>query len=526
MAGNKKNAVAGSMALLVVVVIAFFIISLFTFENFQPMGMSGVFIQSKYMTYADDAKLEHIFSQTNFVIESSSADIHVRVRKRGYGDQGRVQVFEDANGISFNSLKRTQVDFYEKLVDISSSHRERYAVISIREPKGLVSRTAEVYINLLSDNVVNPSALQYNFILNTGRSRVVFEYDESATDLHINNLYVNGNGSVDVVEPYRAEITNLEINGNSTVKILSKVNGLTKIRANASATLGDINSLTVDGTTNTVSANRIDGNVNFQSNGSLNVTTECTGNVVVKSPENFSISAGIVRRLDVSAPDGRGRESREENALYRLTANVNLNVAKITHGAVVRAESGSIFLGGTGTQTYGSGATAQTVTLGVDGNVDIEKVYGGLTVNFAKTPTGEITNPSVKIRAVNDNINVNYIHGLCDIKTSSAGTANVYVSFMDMVVGANNINIYGSRRPQDQGFVTVTYLRAPDAETGFRSRLTVLNSRKIDVYNQSGSVIPNELENGQLYGVNGGNGDDPLLTIRTQGLVSVKQGTY
>ena len=166
---RKASFVMMSIGCLVFIGIGLFLIMLWTVPAFRPFGMDGIWIQSKYMTYIGD-EFDHIFRQRNMVIESRSAEIIIRVRKIGFEDEARVQVFENANGISFNSISRTHVDFLESL----DENGVPYSRIIVREPRGAISRTARVYINLVREEGViqNP----YNFTLETGRSPVTFNF--------------------------------------------------------------------------------------------------------------------------------------------------------------------------------------------------------------------------------------------------------------------------------------------------------------------------------------------------------------
>jgi hypothetical protein len=424
-----------------------FVILLYTVPSFTPFGMDGIWIRSKWMTYIGD-EMEYIFRQRNMIVESENTEIVIRIRKIGYEDEARVQVFEDANGISFNSTNRTQVDFLEVLDEDGAP----YTKIIVREPQGILSRTARVYINLKRDPMIlDINQPPYNFVLNTGHSPVRFEYDPSAEFMKIDTLVVRGTGKVtlpapvqptpELPNPFELRVGNLEIDSpNSAVTCLSTVYGLAKVRGGSrNITLGDIQSLDVDGDINRVYVNgNVNGNAFFDGvGGALRIGGVCNGNVRVRA-QDVDLDVRDAIRLDIQSTAG------------------HVKADKVRDSSKVVMESGSLILG------------SRDNGYGVWGNVDIEKKYGGASVIYANDI---YANGELKIRAIDGEISAHGVRGYVDIVIASMGNANVRVGFFDIVdkilpgssgspsvLLNSRIIIEGSRQPDDYGKITVVFL--------------------------------------------------------------------
>jgi hypothetical protein len=482
-----------------------FIIMLYVIPNFRPMGLSGVYVQSKWMTYVGP-EMEQIFQQSNFVIECDRTDVIVRIRKAGYQDQGRVQVFENANGIAFNSMKRTQIDFMQ----VMDPEGIPYSKIIIREPQGAVSRKAKVYINLKSEHVsAHDATAGYNFILDHGKSSITFEHDDAAADLYIDTLKVFGTGSVNLTKPERTHLQYLDIESSGgNVNCKSEVMRLTKIRGNASVSLGDVQSLDVVGRENRVTAAKVNGNVSFESNGSLSVSGEVLGDIVAHADRRIAISAAKANSLTVLAPEGKGvfSDYREKiPGIDWLVPTGSISIGAITTDAVVGLDAGGVTLGGTGDGK------------GVIGNVKIEKRHGGMTVNFSRLGGGTLT-----ARVVDGNIRVTGQRGLCDIIASSFGGSNVDVGFAAITAGSR-IFIYGSRTPADGGKITITLQATAPAKLGaniyLKGSYSATDATNSAVPTKPGSST--EILNDTLTTFNGGG---VRLDLETQGAVRVQNG--
>jgi len=508
---TNQKIVFGSFAIVVLVVMFGFLVMLYALPNFRPMGLTGVFIKSKYMSYVD-ADIAYIFDQDNFIIESDSAEIHIRVRSEGQKDQGLVQVYEDANGIAFNSTKRTQVDFLETIdpkTGIVSSK------ILVKEPKGMIARTARVYINLKTETIASRSLrhdfVGYNFTLNTGRSPVTFEIDnaEEATvsNIAINTLNINGIGRVTVASHATRKYTWCSINDmninspNAYVEIQSEIANNVNVDGNSKTIrLANIGrDLTVDGAINNINVGNVGGNTLFKSQGSI-TTKDIAG--------NFTVRADVVNSVNVALVGGNF-DARSEYNENEYISSGSISVDGVMGTSFVRMDKGGLYLGASGAKTIGE----QTVELGVRGNVDINKYQGGLTVRFANIPS---VDGECKIRASSGDIRAFYIRGLCDIVTTSYGESNVIASFAPNALGTitegSKITIQGSWEASKTNtrVITVTFLDGLSANvfygwTNLDTGKTV-GSSKATVFNRD--VLDGNPFNGKTLTINAQNKTD------------------
>lgn len=498
------------LASFVVVVVGIFVICLYATPNFRPWGMSGVFIQNKYMTYVGD-KLDYIFEQNNLIIESDSAEIHVRVRKDDQMDKGYAQVFEDSNGVSFNSLNRVQLEFYESH---DQKTGEAYVKIKVREPKGLMaSRVARVYINLKSEHLL----AYYRLILNTNRSNVTFDADDDAAKLNIQKIDINGTGRVEFAKPLKTEITTMNITSSgANVNCTAPIRDVTINGNSRDVRFGVIeNDLTVTGASNNVSAESIGGNVKIVSTHStLYVTKNVAGNINVTANTN---------NLTVASADAQvtliGTRTDE------LIADGSIYIGRVFGNSFVRMDKGSLTLG------------SRSQDMGVYGNVDVEKRFNGLEIVYANesSATGSCT-----VRAYDGTINVAGARGLIDIVTTSMGNADVNVSIA-VLTPNSKINVEGSREPNHYGHVVVKFLADGEGAVATNSFYAVGSSKftcagsvdelKNSTVNQAGEVT--EYRVYKLSGTiaspsvsaptNNGTG---ALRIKTANTITIGVGTY
>ena len=493
-------------AMLLFVTTGTFIILLYVVDGFRPFGMNGIWVQSRYMTYVGD-EMDHIFRQRNMIIESERAEIIIRVRNIGYEDEARIQIFEDANGVSFNSINRTHVDFLEVL----DEYGYPFTKILVREPSGVMRRTARVYINLKRDYSPALRYAPYNFVLNTGRSPVSFQFDPSAEFLNIENLVVHGTGQVTLppppttVNPFRVNIHNLIIDSPSArVNHRGVVTGETIVRGvSNNIVLGNIQSLCVYGTRHNVSvfsATDIDFNV---VGGSITVRDEAR--------------ALYVRGADVNV----SASTLYSFFHYTNTGRVAINsITTRTELTSVRMLGGALTLG-----TRGAGH-------GVFGNVDIYKRVGGMNVTFAND---DLATGSLTIRAIDGNINVHGVRGLVDIYIPSMGDANVSIGF-SRVVANSRVIIEGSREPNRFGALNVILLGADTgASLHMRGSMAIMNH--IDTttvgncinHNHRTPTRPVGLEDWEtdahctITSIRGGGG---LLHLKTQNTITLRAGMW
>jgi len=505
---------SGIVSVIALLLIAVFIFCVYNVQNFQPWGMSGVAVQGRYMTFVDP-ELEYIFDQQNFIIESNNTPIFIRVRKEGQHDQGYVQIFEDAHGIAFNSMDRTQVDFVEYIDD----RGDVYTKIRIREPRGMMTRTARVFINLKHENVVNfnprvgvdlaDAGAGYNFILNTGRSPVVFDFDDAASDLVINRLDVRGTGSVSIAKPAKATLNYLLVDSsNANVAIGSPVQTMVNIRGNSSnISLGEINSLDVQGDRHRVHATSVTASALFNvKDGSLSVSGVVGGNIIARG-ENLSISAMEVDNLDV-----RNLENNPDSIFTQTITSGSVSISRVNGNVDVRMESGSLTLGTRGSNENGE--------LGVYGDVNVIKRLGGASVTFANC---EEAVGSCIIWARDGMINVWGVRGYVNIQTVSAGTSDVSVAFAD-VFGNSRIWTGGSHEPNTAGRrITVTFINNAGAQmhvvgtSGIIDNVTPIDEQGDDEH--ANCRHPREAHNAvngcRLFQVNGGGNILNIFTANT-----------
>ena|GEM_PF-2060247 len=448
----RPKVVMGTIACLAFVVVGVFVISLYLIPTFTPFGMGGVFVQSKYVTYSDP-NLKTVLQKDNLVIESQSAEIYINVRAVGQRDEGRVQVFENANGISFNSVKRTQVYFYNE-IDLETG--TPYSKILVREPKGMVAKTTKVYINLKSKTkiigegeeavTVADDMVIKNIKLDTGKSNVFFDTDETAaSDLTIENLHINGTGRVNFLKSAEMKIGTLNVNDGATVNCEKDIERV-RVKANATLNLKDVTDATVatggviiEGGRNILKAHTIEGALQFKGEGTIDISGR-VGQTTIRS-NNVAITAAEVYCLDLRGVDGVG-----------LCGSANVNISKITGGIL----PGNIKIEETSTDGFDIGYEVDAMSVlvranagnllkisNIQGNTVVEKRKGGVELNFAQ----DTRESQVVVRAVDGDITVTKIYGFCDIATASAGHTSVKATFRDVKkkdgVIPSRIKLYG-----------------------------------------------------------------------------------
>ncbi|MCL2228356.1 MAG: hypothetical protein FWC00_00840 [Firmicutes bacterium] len=509
------------------VAMGLFVVFLYTIPNFRPWGLNGVFVNNRWMTFVGD-EFNHIFRQRNMIIESTNAEIFIRVRKIGFEDEARVQVFEDANGIAFNSMARTQVDFMESL----DAQGVPFTRIVVREPVGAVRRTARVFINLMRDPdpEVEAALPAYNFILRTGGSPVTFSHDPDAEFMRIENLTVNGTGHVQLPgvvaptasnpNPFRLEVGNLNIDSpNASVNLLSPIDGHTNIIGHSrNITLGNVTSMNIQGN-HAVTVANASGNIDVGrednlASGTFRVTGTNSGERIFVRASTINFNVNRANRLDLSTNGG--------------TVIVN-RLASRTVAARVRMGSGNL--------TLGSRADGH----GVYGDIDINKTLGGMNITFANS---SYATGSSLIRAHDGDINLHGTRGLVDVVIASLGNANVNVGFMDTVwlpTESSRIMVEGAREPNAAGRITVALLNNLGAQFHFRGASSIIdnitpgagepqnciNSDHRGPGNPSGTLEDYHVDAGcYLHRIDRGRGDGRVIHLRTQSTITINGGTF
>lgn len=516
--GNKGRFIVGGAVIGVFVIICGFILALYLIPTFKPGGMAGVFVPSKYMTYMGD-DVDYIFGRTNFIIQSNNTEVIISVGKTGYEDEGRVQVFEDANGIAFNSRSRTQVDFYEVW-----DNGTPYVKIHVREPKGAVARKAQVYLNLLNAN----AGANYNFVLNTGKGDVTFRKDEDAVGMEASNIWVNGTGRVtyfgELAAPKVAHVGNLIVNGNATVNCLAPVDTVDVKSATSNVKLGAVaNDIDVKGKNNTLAVRSVGGNLAWEGNGHISVEKFVTGNLTVKAHNNMSISA-----TNAAVEGNFELKSFDKNIIGNTDfGNVRGSVAigRIHGTSTVQMIDGSLTLGkldttGTGVQ-FGTTESPDVRPVGCFGDVKVDKRSGGATVNFSKDSSATGT---LDLFATFGTVDVWGMRGKCLIDFATYGDANVKVAFFTVVAGSRISYLEQSFNANKKyGEARITFLNQATCSVLVTGSRTIKDQMVTNPPVWDNNEIRSVASNGSTTvtaaaGVNGANKNANVATIGNTGL--------
>jgi hypothetical protein len=494
----RFSTLAGAMGLVILVLAGVFVVMLFVVPKFKPMGMTGVYVNNKFMSYKGD-EVERIFTNRNIIVESASAEIFINASSDTSGAKGRVEVFENANGVAFNSLARTQIDFIETLDEWGGP----YCKIVVQEPKGAVARTARVWINLKYDMSMDETeAPPYNFILNTGKSRVNFTYDESREYMGIKLLRVTGTGGVNFpamqagARAFKMDVETLDVeSSNGQVKCPWPV-GAVHVKGNSSLTLGVVDNLFVeDGGSNTIKAQEVRGAVDITSENCSFNCNKVLGNLDVTA-DRAAIGVQECGKLTVKA------------AGETATMTGSVSAGKINGDTKILMHSGSGSLGVNGTS-------------GVRGNVDVENWYGSVNVNYGKDLPGPT---STKVRVKNGAVNVRGANGFVDIETNSKAEVNVFLSFYALVRQNgrdSRIAIYGSdEKGSGMANITVAVL-----DNECKVTFNIKDPRTIhdNINNPVREPKPDPNTNIASVAVNGGGLG---FTLETHNTVTLQRGTY
>jgi hypothetical protein len=491
----------------ILMLVGFFILLLYIVPELRVGGVTAVFERSKYTTYFGDG-IDAAFSERNMIIESHNTEIVIRIRKIGFEDEARIQVFEDANGIAFNSMKRTQVDLLHYLDEDGVP----YTKLILREPEGAVLRTAKVYINLKRDpNIPDGQQPAYNFILNTELSKVSFEYDPEAEFMQIDKLVMNGTGFLTLPEPLKATTQNpkpfelnigeFEVNAPiASVTCKSKITRTFTVNGNSTKIiLGEVGDVAVNGTTNNIYVDKVGRDLSFNSKyGILQIYEQCAGRVLVRS-QTVKVNIRKTNDLDVE------------------TYNGSVSVNGVSGFSSIKMEDGVLALG---VRAY---ANAASNDLGVYGNVFIEKKYGGASVIYANYASA---NGSCTVRRAYDgNFNIHGVRGVVDIEVAAMGNANISVGFSAIAPGCV-INVLGSREPLKFGEIAVVLL---DENLGITLRVenTYTATDFIPLSKGGGGGVTDNIKNYNIYHehytIRAGS---HTVIARTQSKFSLQQGTY
>jgi len=420
-----------------VIVIGGLIALLFIFPNLSIFGAKSVNERDTQIVYRDEI-LDDAFANGRFIIDSVGSQIEVKMSNVGYEGEGTIVVNEAATGIAFNDLNRTLIQWTQTLYG-----GELYYRLKVLEPSGVVfnDKPTTIYINL--PHRAPSDTFEHDFVLQSKYSHVNFSFNDNTagqTDaLKIGDLMVESAATVNIPSSPNISLNNVAIKGDS-VKFTCQ-----------SSVLGDV---TVSGSKGEQTFNsKIKGKVTINGQGNTFNGDE-SGNVLYESADG-KLTMNSVQNLNVTTVSG------------------NISVRKVTAGATMNTQSGSLSIGtieSAGLQfTAGTpeapNATANVkvdkvngdVTVknygvggvslgGVNGHVDVDssQVNGG-KINVAFSDDAE--NCKVKILGFDGDIKVTGINGATDIEVrnwkNGAGAANVYAKFNQVVGTVNEIKTGG-----------------------------------------------------------------------------------
>jgi len=429
----------------VVMIVGILAFCLYVVPGFTFMGATVVTMSNQYTNYYGP-EIAQIFNPTrrNIIIESSGTPVVVRVRSIGHGDENSITIYEDANGISFNSVDRTHLNILQEV----GENNVIYTRIQVIRPKGAVSRSSCVYINLKNENFT-----PYNFILDNGTSPVTFEHATSVTTLNIDKLVVHGTGHVSLPQTtpstmFTLTVGELEIkSAGASVDCRSDILRDVTIEGNTrGVTLSRVfGSITVKGSFNNINGVAyVGGSVVFESSAGKFTADEIIGNLKIiaeTAPITVQSVASLIDPDDVI--EGFGiRNISGSVTVHHVKGNANIHnklgsvtVHRVNGDANIYMEAGVLNLG------------RSNVADGVSGNVVINpdsnfpKRAGTTTIYFMP---GSLA--GILMHAVDGHVNVFRAQGAVHIEVAARGIANVRVEFVAFSPGAKTIIVHGSRR--------------------------------------------------------------------------------
>lgn len=411
---------------ILLVVIGLIVLMLYLLPNTSIGGIRSVYMKNQFTNYYG-AEIAQIFDplRRNIIIESDNTPVTIRIRSDGQGDENSVTVFEDANGITFNSVNSTRLNFMQEYGDDDLV----YTRISVVAPKGAVIRDARIYINLKDEN----SGHGYNFILRTGKA-VSFEADAPSQVIIINKMVVEGSGHVAAPAAVVGKnsvimkVGELIINGNNT-----SVN----CRADISR------DVTINGTSRGIELGNVMGNVNIDGNSHYVSMGDVSGSVKHTGTYGSLKAKTIGGNLNVTGEQIDVNVGQVVNNMINNRYG-NVSIDSVLGYSDIRMETGNLRLGTSSTNK----AHGNVI---VNGDSDNPKRSGSTSVYFAETSLGVF-----RTFAVDGNVSVYGARKHVYIEVAAYGTANVNVEFADVLDGttmdkANKIIVHGSRELNKKG---------------------------------------------------------------------------
>jgi len=483
--------------LIVILLVAF----LFLVPGSSLGGVSAV-TRATYITYSADTNpdVADLLNSRNIIIQSNYIDVEVRVRRDDQYSEGSIQVWENATGLTFNSVTRTHVTWEQVIVVSEDNVGEVFYRIVIHEPSGIISRSGKVYINLFASANVNVN--YYNFILDTGRSNVTFASDDTDDDvMEIGELVVrNSSGTINFPNPVREEdfrvnIQNIDVRGNgTTINKPTDVNGSVNVRGNfVTLNLGNIGgSVNVSGHTGRLSFRDVRGNISVgRADAWLNSIVTVSnvggniggGNVALHGNIDFSQRAGsypIEGNLTFIGDSGRV-DIAGCSLLVVDTANAIVTVRSRVNSVRFDASgTGSILVNQISSLERMSNLLTDQADFAeinaVHGAVNLQNVFAHVNVDtrFGRSPitvsfsryielTSAVTSsnnpvlPHLEIKSFDGAVNISNIVGFADITvyalggqglTGGAGTVNAH--FRNIVTRVVNIPNFGTQTQQSR----------------------------------------------------------------------------
>lgn len=443
-------AVIGLVLLVSAVILGALTGMLFVFPDMTILGAKAVNERDTEIVFCDD-DLTAAFAQGRFILESTGAQIEVKMSNEGYVGEGTIVVRESATGIAFNSLSRTLIQWTQTIYNDLP-----YYKIKVLEPSGVVfnDKPTTVFINLphrsASDTFVHDFVLQNNY------SNVNFSYVDNSVGqsdaLKIGDLVVVSAASVNIPSGQNVSLQSVEIVANKTKFVCqAPVSGDVKINGSDGEQVfnADINgSLKITGRNNNFRGDSAGDTEFIGSNGSLSMNEVKSLEVIsnakidvgtVESGVEMSTESGSLNVKNVLAGGVTFSAGRADNPI--ATASVSGEKIK---GAVVVDNYGNGAInfvdvdGAIEINNYGTGAVSLTE---VDGDVYVKSSeVGGGNINVSFKNKAE--NCNVTIRGYDGNINVEGINGSVDIEVrnweNGAGAANITAHF-NKVIGTNNV---------------------------------------------------------------------------------------
>jgi hypothetical protein len=470
--------------------------------------------------YKGDEIIE-VLTTRNFIIESETVNVNFVMRKESQAGEGTIVVEENATGVSFNSIKRTHVEW-----TMTSLNGQPYYKIKVLEPKGLVKRATPtiVYINLWRDSrvPVGKSVAPYNIILRTGRSVVAFDGDpvdpNNPEMMHINTLQIDNAAGVylpttpaNPAGEFTVDIENIILNGNGIT-----FDGRCLVK----------DSVKLKGHNGKYTLAAVDGTVDVSGGNSIISVTGNMGRLGIHGDNNVvSVAGNVTEQLGWNAPNGGLTVSGQCGSLNVTTENARMDINSVVGNVYMETISGNLHInevtvGGLVFTVKNNGLASINVgrvngAVGIPemglGSVYITNVCGDVFITSDKKNAGPVTvsfdpeidtNPSVRIIGYDGKITVSNIRGTTDIsvrdalpeggKGAGTGLANIDAHFMrvdeDVNITANMGYVNGHK---DTANVTVR-LNEPTCAV-----LTVVGTSVAEIKNSAQPYIPNTGNSGQ-----------------------------